>query len=105
MCSLMLNLCLFVVSFQQNKWINSYIHSPSCMQIVQFLLLCLPMTAIRCKSLPALINGTILGNDVLYGAVIRYQCNVGFRLEGPETRTCQADETWSEHDPTCSGIG
>jgi len=61
-------------------------------------------TAIRCESLRPLINGTILGNNMLFGAVIRYQCNVGFRLEGPKTRTCLADRTWSEYEPTCSGM-
>jgi len=61
-------------------------------------------TAIRCESLRPLINGTILSNDMLFGAMIHYRCNVGFRLKGPRTRTCQADGTWSDHDPTCSGI-
>jgi len=61
------------------------------------------ITAIRCKRVRPLVNGTVLGNDVLYGASVRYRCNIGFRLQGPETRTCQADGTWSDNEPTCSG--
>ena len=59
--------------------------------------------AIRCEPLRPLLNGTILGNDMLFGAIVRYQCNVGFRLQGPQTRTCQADGTWSDNQPTCAG--
>ena len=65
------------------------------------LTVCIP--AIRCEPLRPLINGTILGTEMLYGAVVRYRCNVGFRMEGPEKRTCQADGTWSDSEPTCPG--
>ena len=67
------------------------------------VLIYLVTAAIRCEPLRPLINGTVLGNDMLFGAVVRYQCNVGLHLEGPETRTCQADGTWSDNQPTCSG--
>ena len=40
----------------------------------------------------------------IVGSLVRYQCDTGYMIEGPETRTCLADGTWSLTDPTCSEL-
>ncbi|KAJ3584915.1 hypothetical protein NHX12_013638 [Muraenolepis orangiensis] len=35
---------------------------------------------------------------------VRYTCEAGLRLSGPETLTCMANGTWSEPTPTCGGV-
>ena len=58
---------------------------------------------ITCHSLGSLDNGHIDVTDMRYGARARYQCNVGYRLEGPSFRSCLADGTWSDETPSCPG--
>ena len=36
-----------------------------------------------------------------YQSVAGYTCNKGYDLVGVTTRTCLADGTWSDEEPTC----
>uniref|UniRef100_A0A8C5CBQ3 CUB and Sushi multiple domains 2 n=1 Tax=Gadus morhua TaxID=8049 RepID=A0A8C5CBQ3_GADMO len=51
------------------------------------------------------VNGSILGQDFTLGARAQYQCNPGFRLQGPITTSvvCQESGRWSaiEAPPRC----
>ena len=61
-----------------------------------------------CLALPCLYqlpnpaNGSITcsGTNVT-GDECSYSCDFGFYLEGPQTRTCQPNGTWSGSDPLC----
>lgn len=44
----------------------------------------------------------VRGSAYAYGNVLQYSCNEGFRLDGPESRTCTADGTWSGDEPLCT---
>ena len=46
-------------------------------------------------------NGQVSVGDFTFGSVATYSCNDGFVLIGNSTRICQADETWSDDNPTC----
>ena len=37
----------------------------------------------------------------VFGSTATYTCNDGFRLEGEETRKCEATALWSGEAPTC----
>ena len=39
--------------------------------------------------------------ETTFGSVATYMCNDSFMLTGTDTRTCQADGTWSGDNPTC----
>ncbi|KAH3836216.1 hypothetical protein DPMN_109587 [Dreissena polymorpha] len=47
-------------------------------------------------------NGSVLApNGTAYPASINYACNPGFDLMRNNTRTCQANRTWTGYDPFC----
>uniref|UniRef100_A0ABM5FRU3 Sushi, von Willebrand factor type A, EGF and pentraxin domain-containing protein 1 isoform X2 n=1 Tax=Pogona vitticeps TaxID=103695 RepID=A0ABM5FRU3_9SAUR len=50
------------------------------------------------------MNGTVKGETFTYGSVIQYDCDPGFQLNGPEKRTCQADQKWDGNEPICIPI-
>ncbi|CAC5384975.1 CSMD [Mytilus coruscus] len=60
---------------------------------------------VECQA-PALItNGSWnTSSQYFYGNIITYQCDRAFALIGNESRTCQADRTWSGVPPTCSAV-
>ncbi|CAH1243596.1 CR1 [Branchiostoma lanceolatum] len=60
--------------------------------------------AVSCGQPEALTNGLIRGTDFTYGNSVSYGCTSGFELYGPETRHCQADQTWSGQPPTCAPV-
>ena len=59
---------------------------------------------VECSQPSDLMNGEILVEGLLYRNVARYQCDTGYRLEGPETRKCGADGTWTGNEPHCTKI-
>ena len=62
--------------------------------------------AVRCLSLPPLLNGMIAYNSPASfreNTVATYSCNYGYLLIGESTRTCQSDITWSNTAPYCIG--
>ena len=57
---------------------------------------------VDCEQPPTLDNGTItISTDTTYKAIALYECHKGFRLQGPELRSCLANGSWSDVDPFC----
>lgn len=53
----------------------------------------------------AVIGGTVTLTGTTLGSTATYSCDTGLILVGVETRTCQADATWSDEPPTCDSPG
>ena len=49
------------------------------------------------------MNGNVTFNTE-FNSQATYTCDTGFDLLGNNTRTCQADSTWTATDPTCEGV-
>ncbi|KAH0517158.1 Sushi, von Willebrand factor type A, EGF and pentraxin domain-containing protein 1 [Microtus ochrogaster] len=75
-----LRLCL-----QNKKWSGA---APHC-------------EAVSCSKPNPLRNGLVKGSDYSYLAVLRYECDPGYVLNGTETRTCRENKDWDGHEPTC----
>ncbi|XP_019640486.1 PREDICTED: CUB and sushi domain-containing protein 1-like [Branchiostoma belcheri] len=60
---------------------------------------------VQCPSLTAPANGllTPVGANS-YQDVVTFTCNHGYELAGASSVICQADQTWSQHIPTCTQI-
>ena len=67
--------------------------------IILYLLL---HTAVDCGPLDPPMDGSVTLTGTVFGSVATYSCNDGFRLEGEETRECQANSLWSGRAPTCT---
>lgn len=46
----------------------------------------------------------ILDKDYRVGKEIRYECPIGFKLEGSENRKCLPDGFWSDSPPSCKYV-
>ncbi|XP_052804614.1 sushi, von Willebrand factor type A, EGF and pentraxin domain-containing protein 1-like [Mya arenaria] len=57
-----------------------------------------------CGVLTIPVSGQVAYNKTTYGAQANYTCLTGYRLEGPESRICQLNNTWSGSQPVCSII-
>ena len=62
-------------------------------------------TARVCQHPGDIPNGIRRGNVFVYGSQVIYQCELGYRLEGRNSRTCQANGQWSGALPLCKGKG
>lgn len=52
------------------------------------------------------INGVVSRpNGTLYGTNATYTCNVGYTLEGSDTRTCEPAGIWMPKAPVCRLVG
>ncbi len=56
---------------------------------------------VMCEELLAPVNGMIMLMGRTPGSIAMYSCDMGFRLNGEITRTCQTDGNWSDEEPTC----
>ncbi|GAB1295233.1 Sushi domain-containing protein 2 [Apodemus speciosus] len=56
---------------------------------------------VSCGWLSPPANGHKEGLKYLEGAVVRFGCNNGYSLAGPDSSTCQADGKWSTPTPEC----
>lgn len=56
---------------------------------------------VSCGWLPPPVNGHKEGLRYLEGSVVRFGCNSGYSLAGPESSTCRADGKWSSPTPEC----
>ncbi|XP_032745124.1 sushi domain-containing protein 2 [Rattus rattus] len=56
---------------------------------------------VSCGWLPPPVNGHKEGLKYLEGSTVRFGCNSGYSLAGPESSTCRADGTWSSPTPEC----
>ncbi|KAM7319810.1 hypothetical protein ACRRTK_021493 [Alexandromys fortis] len=75
-----LRLCL-----QNKKWSGA---APHC-------------EAVSCSKPNPVRNGLVKGSDYSYLAVLRYECDPGYVLNGTETRICRENKAWDGHEPTC----
>ena len=56
---------------------------------------------IDCGGLPSPDNGEVDFSRTTFGAMAFYSCDPGYFLQGFSKRTCQADGSWSNDEPTC----
>ena len=61
------------------------------------------LVVIDCGPLEPPANGVVQFERTVFGSVAQYQCNRGFRLQGSDVRTCQANSQWSGRQPVCIG--
>ncbi|KAK7100185.1 sushi, von Willebrand factor type A, EGF and pentraxin domain-containing protein 1-like isoform X2 [Littorina saxatilis] len=59
---------------------------------------CVPIV---CQPPPPILNGQYDYKDLKVGSIVRYTCDLGYRLQGSEVRRCQADLTLSDTAPSC----
>lgn len=57
-----------------------------------------------CSKLTAPEYGSIKLSGRKPGSKATYTCNVGFTLEGEDTRKCQRNGVWSGEAPTCESM-
>lgn len=57
---------------------------------------------IRCGYVSSPTNGKIHITKVSYGGVATFQCDDGYDLIGPTSRTCGLDGKWSKTNPECN---
>lgn len=79
------------------KFLTSIIKRSLCFSVVK----CLPVTD---PENGRVISGA-LGPDQEYsfGQVIRFECDPGFKLEGPKEIHCSENGAWSGEKPSCVG--
>lgn len=54
-----------------------------------------------CNSLSTIANGNVTTSALSVGSVAEYNCEPGFTLTGPVTRTCEPAGVWSGLEPVC----
>ena len=54
-----------------------------------------------CGDPPLVENGDFNTTGTIFQSVAEYGCDEGFTLSGSQSRTCQANGTWSGADPVC----
>ena len=69
----------------------------------------LKIAVVRCGELPRVLHGKVhylnqtSSDDIIYGFVASYTCDIGYTLLGSTTRTCSARGVWTDHSPRCDG--
>ena len=59
----------------------------------------------RCPAIKTMEHGrTVSYGDPVYGSVVEFVCDAGFRLEGQAKLTCLASGQWSDSVPSCRMI-
>ena len=72
--------------------------------LLKFSLTCI-FAAVDCGNLDDIRNGRKIGTaNTTLGFEVRFECNPCYELEGPTTRTCQANSTWSGTEPSCNSV-
>ena len=64
-----------------------------------FLPSCAP---VDCGDPGSVTNGNRVLLSTTFTSVVLYSCNIGYRLEGDQRRTCQANGQWSNRLPSCA---
>ena len=58
-------------------------------------------TVVDCGDPGTLTNGQRSLPSTTYNSVVTYTCDVGYTLQGSNSRTCQSDGQWSGSVPRC----
>ena len=67
------------------------------------LLNAFPISAVSCDPPIQPTNGNYTGGTQ-YQNKVTFHCNHGYTLSGSNTTTCQADRTWTNGTPNCTGM-
>jgi len=59
---------------------------------------------VMCPPLSSTSPLTVVASFITYNSVATYTCVTGYTMSGSNTRTCQADGSWSGSEPTCSMV-
>ncbi|KAG7158260.1 Sushi, von Willebrand factor type A, EGF and pentraxin domain-containing protein 1-like 3 [Homarus americanus] len=59
---------------------------------------------VDCGNPGTLPHGYISGNDYMYGNIVRFTCDTGYKLLGEPTAECQFDGSWSNYVTSCLQI-
>ncbi len=54
-----------------------------------------------CDEPAPLENGIWIGSEFWEGKNVTYQCNEGYKLQGPSVRVCNETGEWTGEEPTC----
>lgn len=57
---------------------------------------------VKCGPLTNPHNGKVILESKVYQSQVHYICHDGYSTNGPRSRTCLANGTWSEKEPQCS---
>ena len=69
--------------------------------LLQYTLVSVSSPAIDCGDPGTPTNGQHSLSRTTYSSVVTYTCDVGYTLQGPNSRTCQSDGQWSGSVPQC----
>ena len=56
---------------------------------------------INCDAISVPMNGMSDSSITTYGSTITFSCNIGYKLIGNDSITCQANKEWNGSVPTC----
>ncbi|OXB54309.1 hypothetical protein ASZ78_008305 [Callipepla squamata] len=56
---------------------------------------------VSCGPPEVIENGSVQGEEFLFGSEAFYSCDPGFELQGPSRRICHVDKKWSPSAPLC----
>ena len=59
------------------------------------------MAGVVCGNLDRPRFGRVVMTGITFGSIATYSCQIGYRLVGESTRTCQANRQWSGVAPVC----
>ena len=62
----------------------------------------IPHAGIDCGDPGTPTNGQRSLSSTTYNSVVTYTCDVGYTLQGSNSRTCQSDLQWSGSVPQCN---
>ena len=61
-------------------------------------------SAVDCGDPGTLTNGQRSLSNTTYNSVVTYTCDVGYTLQGPNSRTCQSSGQWNGSVSQCNGM-
>ena len=61
-------------------------------------------SAVDCGDPGTPTNGHLNFSSATYNSVVTYTCDVGYTLQGSNSRTCQSNGEWSGRVPQCNGM-
>lgn len=73
---------------------NFWFLSSSWLSFILILFPCF-VAAIKCSVPEEIENGKVYYAALNFNATIRYECNYGFKLNGPEVRRCDQNKQWT----------